>query len=149
MADVLPAARAAGWSAAMASNAIQIVPDPAAWTAATFKSPADYTVTLTDADRQQLRVTMRQIERQGRLTPPTKLTNSDFPLGVVGQRLKRAFEQVRSGYGFVVISGLPREGLTFDQFAAIVWGVNTFFGFHLSQNAKGDVLSYLVDATAV
>ncbi|MDB6044654.1 MAG: hypothetical protein JWM63_3205 [Gammaproteobacteria bacterium] len=133
----------------MAANAIQIAPDPAAWTTATFKSPADYTVTLSDADRRQLLVTMRDIECQGRLTPPTQLTNSDFPLGALGERLKRAFEQVRSGYGFVVISGLPREGLTFDQFAAIVWGVNTFFGFPLSQNAKGELLSDVVDATAV
>jgi hypothetical protein len=124
-------------------------PDPAAWTAATFKSPADYTLTLTEAERQHLLETMHAIAHRGRLVPTTQLTRADFPGRALELRLRQAFEQVRSGYGFVVIRGLPRRNLTLDQFAAIVWGVNTYFGLPLSQNAEGELLSEVVDASEV
>jgi alpha-ketoglutarate-dependent taurine dioxygenase len=48
-----------------------------------------------------------------------------------------------------VFKGLPRESLTLDQFAAIVWGLNTFFGHPLSQNAQGELLTRVIDATGV
>jgi alpha-ketoglutarate-dependent taurine dioxygenase len=133
----------------MVSIAVPIVSDPAAWTAATFKSPADYTLTLSDADREELVRAVRHIERQGRLAAPTKLTSCDFALHELGERLRRAFMQVRSGCGFVVLQGLPRAAVSFEQFAAIVWGINTWFGFPLSQNAQGELLSEVLDATAV
>ncbi len=133
----------------MVSIAVPIVSDPAAWTAATFKSPADYTIRFTDADREELLTAARRIERQGRLVSPTKLSSSDFALRELGERLRRAFIQVRSGCGFVVLEGLPRVDVTFDQFAAMVWGVNGHFGFPLSQNSRGELLTDATDATAV
>src|SRR6185437_14399774 len=117
----------------MVSIAVPIVSDPAAWTAATFKSPSDYTITFSDSDREELLSAARRIQRQGRLVPPTKLISSDFALHELGERLRRAFMQVRSGCGFVVLQGLPRAGVSFDQFAAVVWGITAHFGFPLSE----------------
>jgi len=130
----------------MVSIAVPIVSDPAAWTAATFKSPSDYTITFSDSDREELLSAARRIQRQGRLVPPTKLISSDFALHELGERLRRAFMQVRSGCGFVVLQGLPRAGVSFDQFAAMVWGINAHFGFPLSQNSRGELLTDAVDA---
>jgi Taurine catabolism dioxygenase TauD, TfdA family len=133
----------------MVSIAVPLVTDPAAWTATSFSSAADYTITLSDADRDELIAAVRNIERRGRLAPPTKLTGKDFALQALKPRLVRAFEQVRSGCGFVVLKGLPRAGVTFDQFAAIVWGLSTFFGFPLSQNAQGELLREVADEPAL
>lgn len=133
----------------MVSIAVPLVTDPAAWTATSFASAADYTITLTDGERDELTDAVRNIERRGRLVPPTQLTSRDFGLPGLGARLAGAFEQVRSGCGFVVFKGLPREGLTFEQFAAVVWGLNTYFGYPLSQNAQGELLSEVVDGSAV
>jgi hypothetical protein len=123
--------------------------DPAAWTAATFKGPGDYTLVLSDADRQELLTSVRRLEAAGRLLPTTSIGRADFALGPLGERLEQAFEQVRSGYGFVVLKGLPRAGVSFEQFAAIVWGVGTYFGSPLSQSAAGELLSSVIDATAI
>ena len=133
----------------MVSVAVPMVSDPAAWTAATFKSPSDYTVTLTDDDREELLEVVRGIERSGRLTPATQLTGSDFALQGVAERLHRAYTQVRSGCGFALLKGLPRQGVTFEQFAALFWGINTFFGFPLSQNAQGELLTEVLDSGRV
>ena len=133
----------------MVSVAVPLVTDPAAWTATSFESAADYTMTLTDAERRGLLVALHNIERRVGLVPATKLTPNDFALHELGPRLARAFEQVRSGCGFVLLRGLPRADLSFDQFAAVVWGLSTFFGYPLSQNAQGELLSEVVDASAV
>ena len=132
----------------MVSVAVPLVTDPAAWTATSFTSAADYTISLDDTQRDEILAALHDIERRGRLAFPTKLTGSDFPLQELEPRLAQAFEQVRSGCGFVVIKGLPRASLNFEQFAAAVWGLNTFFGFPLSQNAQGELLSEVIDASA-
>jgi alpha-ketoglutarate-dependent taurine dioxygenase len=59
----------------------------------------------------------------------------------------RAYEEVRSGRGFVVIRGLPIDG-TLDDFIAAVQGVGTHFGVPLSQNAQGEKVGHVIDATA-
>jgi hypothetical protein len=125
-----------------------VVPDKADWTASSFSSPADYTVVFTDAERSELLGAVRDIERAGRLTPTHKLKAADFRLGALARRLKLAFEEVRGGRGFVLLRGLPRQGLSLDQFAAAVWGVGTHFGHALSQNAQGQLLGHVIDATA-
>jgi hypothetical protein len=131
------------------SIAVPLVTDPAAWTATSFASAADYTIALTDAERNEILAALRTIERCGRLNFPTRLTASDFQLQRLGPRLAQAFEQIRSGCGFVVIKGLPRASLNFQQFAAAVWGLNTFFGFPLSQNAQGELLSEVTDGSGI
>jgi hypothetical protein len=104
-------------------------------------------MTLTDAERRELLGALHNIERRGRLVPATKLTLHDFAPRELGPRLARAFEQVRSGCGFVLLRGLPRADLSFDQFAAVAWGLSTCFGYPLSQNAQGELLSE-VDCSA-
>lgn len=133
----------------MVSIAVPLVTDPAAWTATSFTSAADYTITLTEAEQAEVVAALHNIERSGRLQSPAQLTASDFPFRELEPRLSQAFEQVRSGCGFVVIKGLPRASLSFEQFAAAVWGLNTFFGFPLSQNAQGELLSEVIDASAI
>lgn len=133
----------------MVSIAVPLVTDPAAWTATSFASAADYTITLTDAQRNEVLAALHNIERSSSLQSPTQFTASDFPFQELAQCLAQVFEQVRSGCGFAVIKGLPRTSLSFEQFAAAVWGLNTFLGFPLSQNARGELLSEVIDASAI
>jgi hypothetical protein len=58
---------------------------------------------------------------------------------------------VRSGLGFTILRGLPLdESFTLDEFRAAVWGAGLFFGGEmLSQNASGERITEVVDATAV
>ena len=123
------------------------MPDPAVWDAGSFVSDADYSVALSDADREEILAAVRRISQSGRLTPTHALKPEDFRFDALAAKLKRAYEDVRGGRGFVLLRGLPRQGLTFDEFAAVVWGVGTYFGYALSQNAKGELLAHVIDAT--
>src|SRR5262252_4725202 len=119
-----------------------------AWKASSFKDPSDYLVELTSDDRGELLAALESLEKSSRLAPVHALKKSDFRLTGLGKKLERGYEEVRSGKGFVVLRGLPFEGLTLEQFTACAWGIGTYFGRTLSQNAQGDLVTSVIDATA-
>lgn len=118
-----------------------------AWKRDSFSSPAEYTIRLDDADRAEMRAAIDAIRRSGRLAAPERLGKADFPFRALGGRLRDAYEQVRGGRGFAVLSGLPVDG-SLQDFMAAVWGVGTWLGEPLSQNAHGELIGHVIDATA-
>jgi alpha-ketoglutarate-dependent taurine dioxygenase len=60
--------------------------------------------------------------------------------------LSRAYDEVRAGKGLVVIRGLPIGG-TLQQFIDAVWQAGKHFGHALSQNAQGELIGHVIDAT--
>ncbi|HZT63777.1 MAG TPA: TauD/TfdA family dioxygenase [Burkholderiales bacterium] len=119
-----------------------------AWNASTFKDPSEYLVELTSDDRGEMLAAVDALERSGRRAPVHALTKGDFRFRELAQKLERGYEEVRSGKGFVVLRGLPLEGLSLEQFTACAWGVGLHFGRALSQNAQGELVTSVVDATA-
>jgi len=89
-----------------------------AWKASSFKNPADYLVELTSDDRGEMLAAVEALDRSGRLSPVHALTKSDFRLDELRKKLERGYAEVRSGKGFVVLRGLPFEGLSLEQFTA-------------------------------
>jgi hypothetical protein len=63
-----------------------------------------------------------------------------------GADLSRAYAEVKDGRGFVVIRGLPVDG-TLEEFRVAVREVGSHFGALLSQNAQGEHVTEVVDAT--
>lgn len=120
-----------------------------AWRATDFTSSADYSVALTGSERSQLLEAIRRWDVQGRAQPVHELDRSAYALdAALTAKLNAAALQVRSGRGFVVLRGLPADGLDVEQYAMAVWGLGLHFGFALSQNAQGELITRVVDATA-
>jgi TfdA family taurine catabolism dioxygenase TauD len=119
-----------------------------AWRAASFRNPSDYLLELGPDDREEILAALSTLGRQGRLAPVPLLARGDFRFGGLAARLARAYDEVRSGRGFVVLRGLPFEGLSLEQYTAAVWGLGLHFGQALSQNAQGDLVTSVIDATA-
>lgn len=65
----------------------------------------------------------------------------------VDSDLKAAYDEVRSGKGVVLVCGLPVDG-TLDEFCAAVCEIGRHFGTALSQNAQGELIGHVIDATA-
>jgi hypothetical protein len=116
-----------------------------AWTAASLSSPADYTLALTDADRAELADAVRAAPAG---VPPQQLTRAHFALPGLAPRLAAAYDEVRAGRGFVLLRGLPLDELGREGFVAAVWGLGLHLGRALSQNAGGDRIGHVVDASA-
>jgi hypothetical protein len=119
-----------------------------AWKASSFKGPSDYLIELTSSDRGEMLTATAALQRSGRLASVQALSKSDFRFGELAKKLERGYSEVRSGKGFVVLRGLPFEGLSLEQFTACAWGVGTHFGRALSQNAQGELVTSVIDATA-
>ena len=127
-----------------------------AWHAASFASLAQYLVRLDDADRAEIMAAPGVLGAPGVLDDRTPVTDAAQQHCVVGAlapklapKLAAAAAQVRSGRGFVILRGLPIDGIDIDQYTAAVCGVGCHFGFALSQNAQGERVTQVVDATAV
>jgi hypothetical protein len=127
--------------------------DPAAWTRSSLASEGErYLVPLTPADRQAIVAAIRCLRERGRLDVPIEaLTKTDFAFGALAKKLDAAYAGVRSGLGFAILRGLPLDdAFTLDEFRAAVWGIGLFFGGEmLSQNASGERITEVVDATSV
>src|SRR6266508_1181481 len=119
-----------------------------AWKASSFKNPADYLVELTSGDRGEMLAALEAFERSGRLSPVHALRKTDFRFDGLRKKLERGYAEVRSGKGFVVLRGLPFEGLSLERFTACAWGAGLHFGRALSQNAQGELVTSVIDATA-
>ena len=117
-----------------------------AWTRDSFKGAADYSVDLTPQDREEILGALAVLGAGGRLAHA--LVRADFAFGALGERLRGAYDEVRSERGFVLLRGLPLAGLTLEDYIAAVWGAGTWFGAPLSQNAQGDLIGHVLDASA-
>lgn len=70
---------------------------------------------------------------------------SAYCTGTSAAELRQAYEEVRAGRGFVVVRGLPLRSL--DGFIAAVREVGEHFGHQLSQNAQGELVGHVIDAS--
>lgn len=121
--------------------------DQAAWQSSDFASPADWSLVLDDEDRAELVAAADRLRQAGRLEPVEALTQADFDLPRLAPRLAQAYAEVRSGRGFVVLRGLPRADVDLATFTAITWGVGTWFGRTISQNAAGRLVEHVCDTS--
>lgn len=125
--------------------------DPAAWTRSAFAGDASYVVPLAAADRQTIVDAIRGLRERGRLGDPVdSLTKDEFAFGDLAVKLAAAYADVRSGRGFTILRRLPlEEAFTLAEFRAAVWGLGLHFGGQLlSQNALGERITEVIDATA-
>lgn len=117
-----------------------------AWKASSFQSSSDYTVTLTDADRKEVIDVVRALPAG---VPLHECAVELMQLPTLGPRLSAAYEDVRNGRGFVVLRGLPTDGISTDEFVAAQWVVGLYFGDPLSQNTDGDYIGHMMDASTI
>ncbi len=117
-----------------------------AWRASSFRSPAEYSVELTRSGRGEIEAALALLARSGRTRAPQETGKDDFRFGALGEKLARAYAEVRSGRGFVVLRGLPVEELSLEHYCAAVWGLGLHFGRALSQNAQGELVTSVIDA---
>ena len=130
----------------------QAIPGPMSWTRASVGAPDDFAITLSQEERAELAAAATaaviRLERDAHPAALTTLTHADFSLPLLDAGLARAFAGVQAGRGLTLLRGLPVEGLTLEQFTAAVWAAGTRFGHALSQNAQGQMVSQVVDASS-
>lgn len=62
-----------------------------------------------------------------------------------GQQLDALQHEVIRGRGFVLLRGIPVDGLSIEETAALYWGLGAYFGSARTQNVRGHLLGHVTN----
>ena len=135
---------------------------PASWTRDSVGHPDQFALVLGDQERAELVGEVIRLGSDARgvaphLSPPPPPAphashlgqRFGFVLPRLDALLERAQREVQSGRGLALLRGLPIDGLTLAQFTLAVWAVGSRFGHALSQNAQGEQITQVIDASSI
>lgn len=125
------------------SPAANINADPAAWRAAEMRAASDWQVSLTEAQRDEVRRAVEASRDQGLAIH--EIARETFDLPTLGPALEAARRDVVDGRGFVLIRGLPIEGRDREWVMRAWFGIGSWLGTARPQNAAGHLVGHVKD----
>jgi hypothetical protein len=118
---------------------------PAAWNAAQLEAArSHWTFALDDRARRDLLATLTKARDPDKTLLDYR--REDFDLGSGWPVINAAFEQAKRGLGVALIKGLPRDGLTEQDFELLTWGIGLHTGVGRPQGKATHYLSAVRDA---
>jgi hypothetical protein len=76
------------------------------------------------------------------------LTSKDFPLNKFLIKIDKVKEQVESGFGFIILRGLPVKEFSDDEVKVMLWGLGQYIGYPEVQDKAGALLHVVTDTGA-
>ncbi|KAL4423717.1 hypothetical protein ABPG75_001018 [Micractinium tetrahymenae] len=115
---------------------------PAAWKAPdVLAAPQRWQYEFTDQDIEELLAATKHALATGKPVP--ELTTADFPLPTLGPKLREIVRNVTHGLGFHLLRGFPVDRLSRHEVVTAYFGLGTYWGPTLPQNAKGHVVGHI------
>src|ERR1051325_8415940 len=111
---------------------------PGAWQGADLADPAAWTFRLPPAVLTEFDQALRRIRDARRHIP--ELSLADFPAPSFSETAESMRAELEAGRGFVVITGLPIDSYTEADAAVLYWGIATWLGTPIPQNARREYL---------
>ena len=115
----------------------------AAWRADDLQANGTWIFELDDRARRDLTSVVR------RALDPSKTMldyrRDDFDLGSAWPVIAASLREVRDGTGFVILRGMPREGLTEQEFELLTWAIGLHVGVARPQGKASQFLSAVKD----
>jgi len=109
-----------------------VAPTRASWTSDDVRRDQSWTVRLEPQETADLFATMRRAYVPGKALVDYR--QHDFPLTRSLDTLNAAFAEVRNGRGLALVKGLPRDGISPEEFALVTWVIGLHFGVARPQN---------------
>ena len=118
---------------------------PASWRGPDMAAAAStWTIPLEERQREELLDALSAIEAKG--LDFLDLTRENFVLPTVGPLLESIIDVLLDGRGFVLLQGVPVEGLSERQIELMYWGMGLYAGIALPQGAEGtDLFAHVRD----
>jgi hypothetical protein len=125
--------------------ALQPVSSPAAWKRSDLDG-APWRIRLSDDEADELREAVAAWNTRTR--PLASMTRADFPLPTLAARVRGWRDEVATGRGLQVISGVPVGAWSLEEASAFFWGLGQHLGRPGAQNRTGDLLGHVRDTGA-
>ena len=116
---------------------------PDVWYGSGMSGSGSWIRHLTAGEIREIHLAVGRVEREG--LDIAGITREDLPLPALETELARIREELLRGRGFVLMRGLPVEGRSMQQIAIAFWGIGTYLGEAISQNARGHLLGHVKD----
>jgi hypothetical protein len=119
----------------------------AAWTVGDLQADSGWIFELDDRARRDLTGAVRNAADPAKTLFDYR--RDDFNLGSAWPVIAAALREVRDGTGFAILRGMPREGLTADEFELLTWAIGLHTGVARPQGKSSQFLSAVRDAGTV
>jgi hypothetical protein len=113
------------------------------WRAADVADPAQWTITLTAEDQQELEDALRNAQTVS--DDILDVGKAEFPLQGLAVKLAEVEHELINGRGFVRLAGLESTRYTDDELTLIYWGIGAHLGDPWPQNRHGHMLGDVTD----
>ncbi len=111
---------------------------PASWFAADLDEDTSWISRLSDSEAEDLITVVRAAPERELLD----YRRCDFPFaGATLDTLGQAFTEVQRGRGISLLKGLPREGVSEEEFALMTWAIGLHFGVARPQDRETKYLN--------
>lgn len=124
-------------------SVLEVCGGPAAWRAADMAATDEWEVVLGDAQRAEVLAVVRSLEHED--VELAAIRRDDVVLPALGPVLERCVDELMDGRGFVLLRGLPVEGLSERQAELLTWTVGVHIGIGIRQGPAGDVITHVRD----
>ncbi len=114
------------------------------WTVAELTADANWVFSLPPEAADELVRAVRRGRVEGR--DLLDYNPSDFPLGTATDVLAKAFQEAQTGRGIALVRGLPRAGVSEEEFELLTWAIGLAFGVARPQGRASQYLSKVQDA---
>ncbi|MSP05059.1 MAG: taurine catabolism dioxygenase TauD [Acetobacteraceae bacterium] len=126
------------------SHAIAPIHTPSAWKGSAIDYRAEGLHRLSEAEIDEIDAALAHLKRLGEVDFPA-ITVENFPLPRFGEFLRDLGRVLRTGPGFLLLRGLPREHYSVDDLAKIYFGFGAYVGRPLPQSWHGELLGHVLD----
>jgi hypothetical protein len=122
---------------------LQLVVDPAVWTAEDLDADKSWIHRLTGEDIAELDAVIADFET--RITTVMDIKRGDYELPTLGPKLQAIADDILEGRGLALIRGVPVARDSRQQAAIAFWCIGLYVGDPVSQNSKGHLLGHVAD----
>lgn len=123
--------------------AASVVGGPAAWRGRDISDRDDWKIELDDRQRAELLGALAAVDRPG--ISLREIGREDFPLPELGKVLETVIAELVDGRGFVLLRGVPIDGLDERQVELLYWGIGLHVGVPIHQQRPEDLLVHIRD----
>jgi len=116
---------------------------PMVWDGKILEQKDNWITLLTENDLTEIHTAVEASKSSNK--PIGNLTQQDFDFNTFGQRLLTIRDEVLNGKGFAIIRGLPNSCWSDEDLIRAYWGIGTWLGDPVSQNAKAHLLGHIID----
>jgi hypothetical protein len=116
---------------------------PAAWKAEDLRADESWIFTLDARATRDLAEAVHKAKAPGKAL--FDYTRDDFDLGAARSVIAEAFRETKRGRGIALVRGLPREGLSPEDFQLLTWAIGLHAGVARPQGKPSQYISAVRD----